>query len=82
MDAFREAFELPDAEGADEIANPAKKAKTGGGAAGGGGVKKEKASTPTTLAEWISAHMAGRLASLTSEQPPGGCSNAWEGRHL
>ena len=64
VDAFREAFQLPDAEGAEEAAGGKKQKTSGGG--GGGGVKKEKAATPTTLAEWINAHVAGRLASLTN----------------
>ena len=75
VDAFREAFELPDLEGAEAAAagTAAKRQKTAGSSSGAA-AKKDKPAQPSTLAEWRAAQLDGRLAALTNPILKGFCS--------
>ena len=55
LDAFKDAFELHDV---DVDGGASKRQKTG--------PKVEKLATPTSLAEWIAAHLQGRISTLTN----------------
>ena len=68
---LREAFELPDLEGAEAAAagTAAKRQKTTGT-----GATKDKPAQPSTLAEWRAAHLDGRLSGLTNPLLKGFCS--------
>jgi ATP-dependent DNA helicase 2 subunit 1 len=62
MAAFRKAFELPDIDGAEALAGgPAKRQRTAA-------PKEEKLSLSgsSPMAEWVAAHMQGRLSTLTN----------------
>lgn len=77
LDAFREAFDLTDAETAEGLAGGSSSSGKRKASAGGGGAlapKKEKFEAPTSLAEWVSVHLKGQLASLTNPILKGFCS--------